>query len=273
MSNKDDQLPLFWWSEIKFNHKHRENYGDLLSKYLAEKISGREVKWVHPKKQPWYRRSKKHYVAIGSILHHVTNLSIVWGSGIIDRTHPVANATFTAVRGPQTKKFLHEQGYCCPSIYGDPAILLPVFFKPEVKKTHKLGIIPHYKDFREVSENYAGNKDIKVIDLMTTDVEKVTLEILGCEQTISSSLHGIIVSHAYNIPSLWVKFSDRIFGDGIKYDDYLESVEIESYEPQVLSYRLSTGELQGLFSKNPSLPEKGKIEGMANRLLGVCPFA
>ena len=107
-------IPLFYWSERKFIFKDKENYGDLLSKYLVEKISGRPVKFVHPKKQPWYTLNKTNYLAAGSIIHHATKDSIVWGSGIIDRQQKIADADFRAVRGPETRKFLLKLGYECP---------------------------------------------------------------------------------------------------------------------------------------------------------------
>lgn len=103
-SNSNSVIPLFYWSEIKFIFKKKENYGDLLSKYLVEKISGREINWVHPKRQPWYKWNKTNYLAIGSIIHHASKDSIVWGSGIIDKEQHIEKADFRAVRGPQTRK-------------------------------------------------------------------------------------------------------------------------------------------------------------------------
>jgi len=265
-------IPLFYWSEIKFIFKKKENYGDLLSKYLVEKISGKEIKWVHSKKQPWYKWDKTNYVTIGSILHHASKDSIVWGSGIIDKEQHITKADFRAIRGPQTRKFLQDLGYECPEVYGDPALLLPKYYHPEVEKKYKLGIIPHYHDFKFVSENYKNDPEIRVIDLMTLDVEEVTREILSCEKTISSSLHGVIVSHAYEIPSVWVEFSDKIFGDGIKYIDYLESIGLSIYKPEFLTGIKSVEELEVLIENLPNLPGKDKITELQVELMRVCPF-
>jgi DNA-binding transcriptional LysR family regulator len=35
---KSNAIRLFWWNEVKMMHKKHENYGDLLGKYLVEKI-------------------------------------------------------------------------------------------------------------------------------------------------------------------------------------------------------------------------------------------
>ncbi|WP_373056929.1 polysaccharide pyruvyl transferase family protein [Zunongwangia sp. H14] len=265
-------IPLFYWSERKFIFKDKENYGDLLSKYLVEKISGREVKFVQPKKQPWYKFNKNNYLAIGSILPHATKDSIVWGSGIIDRKHQIAKADFRAVRGPHTRKFLLDTGHSCPEVYGDPALLLPLYFYPEVEKAYKIGIIPHYHDYQLAVKMYAENKDILVIDMMTLDVEEVTRKILSCEKTISSSLHGLIISHAYKIPGIWVEFSNKIFGDGVKYPDYLESVAIPVYKPEFLQHKKSLRELENLVKEKPNLPKAEKIKEVQDGLMKSCPF-
>lgn len=273
MSQNRSTIPLFYWSERKFIFKDKENYGDFLSKYLVEKMTGMKVKWVHPKKQPWYKLNKTNYLGAGSIIHHATKDSVVWGSGIIDRKQPVVNANFRAVRGPQTRKYLLNLGFDCPEVYGDPALLLPKYYQPEVDKKYKLGIIPHYHDFQLVAEYYKNYSEIFVIDLMTLNVEEVTMEILRCEKTISSSLHGMIVSHAYNIPSIWVEFSNKIFGDGIKYRDYLESVEIPFYQAEMLDRKRKLEEIENLYEKYPGLPEKVKVDKLCEGLMRVCPFS
>ncbi|SHG44251.1 Polysaccharide pyruvyl transferase [Salegentibacter echinorum] len=265
-------IPLFYWSSIKFEGKPKENYGDLLSKYLVEKIRGKPVKWVQPKKQPWYKLNKTNYLAVGSILAHATKDSVVWGSGIIDEKHAVAEADFKAVRGPRTREFLLKSGYECPEVYGDPALLLPLFYNPEVEKKYKIGIVPHYVDYAQVKQWYSSNEEVKVIDLLTDDVEATTREILSCQQIISSSLHGLIVAHAYGIPAVWVKVSDKLFGDGVKYLDYLESVEIKTYTPPALIGTETIEDLQLLLKNHRSLPGENKVRELEKQLMQVCPF-
>ena len=48
------KIPLFWWSEVYLMHKKKENYGDLLGKYLIEKISNRVVVFKHTKKNAYF---------------------------------------------------------------------------------------------------------------------------------------------------------------------------------------------------------------------------
>ena len=268
----EKKIPLFYWSEKKFSSKEKENYGDLLSAYLVEKIGKKPVTFVHPKKQAWYKLNKINYLAVGSILHHASRNSIVWGSGIIDVKHAISKADFRAVRGPETRKYLLDQGYECPDVYGDPALLLPKFYNPEVRKKFTLGIIPHYKDFEKAKDLFMGNPEVKVIDLMTLNVEQTTLEILECERTFSSSLHGLIVSHAYNIPSVWVQFSDEIFGDGVKYRDYFLSVELEPYLPEFIDKSSDLSGLNKLFDHESALPEAETTEKLQTDLLYHCPF-
>ena len=272
ISSSTKKIPLFWWSEPRLMGKKKENYGDLLSRYLVERISGKKVEWVQPKKQVWYKLNKKNYLAAGSIIHHATRDSIVWGSGIIDGKQEIAPAKFHAVRGPRTREYLLNLGYKCPEVYGDPALLLPLYFCPRVEKRYKIGIIPHYHDYQEVLAAYKGQPEIQVIDLMTLDVEAVTREILECEQTISSSLHGIIVSHAYGIPSVWVEFSDKLFGDGVKFLDYMESVGLAIYRPDFLKGRKELDELNKIRGKFPSLPDDRQLELIKSQLLTACPF-
>jgi len=271
--SKNRAIRLFWWSEINLMSKLKENFGDLLGKYLVEKITGRNVVWVHPKK--WHIKDyfQPIYVTAGSILANVNSKCIVWGSGIILKDQVVQPATFLAVRGPQTRKALLQQGYTTvPEIYGDPGLLLPLYYAPKIDKNYKWGIIPHYNDFKLVHSLYKNEKDCLIIDLMTNAIEPTIDLILQCERIISSSLHGLIVAHAYGIPAVWVQFSDKLFGDGIKFQDYFESVDMEPSIPEIISRQLYDSELNQLFKTFPSLPKKEIITELQKGLMEVCPF-
>jgi len=270
--SKSKNIRLFWWSEPYLMDKPKENYGDLLGAYLVAKISKKRIIWSHPKKRYFRDIWQPIYVTIGSILAHVNKKCIVWGSGIINEDQIVKPAKFLAVRGPETRRVLMSQGYDVPEIYGDPALLLPNYYHPKIEKKYALGIVPHYVDYNIVKEMYGNNKDILVIDLMTNDVEATTDLFLQCERIVSSSLHGIIVSHAYQIPALWVKFSDNLFGDDIKFKDYFRSVLIQPYTPKITESVITIEDFKQLFTNEVELPNQIQVHKLQDGLIKVCPF-
>ncbi|SFD02751.1 polysaccharide pyruvyl transferase family protein [Algibacter pectinivorans] len=267
-----NKLRLFWWNEIKLQRKPKENYGDLLGKYLVEKISNKKVVWCKPANFHFQDFFTPIYVTIGSILTHVNKKCIVWGSGIISKEFEIKKAEFLAVRGPQTRKHLLKQGFKVPEIYGDPALLLPKYYKPKIKKEFKVGVIPHYRDFEKVSAFYKNQESVLLINLMTNNVEDITDMFLKCDKIVSSSLHGIIVAHAYRIPAIWHQFSDDVFGDGIKYQDYFESVGITSYVPDISNKKMNVNDLELLFQGKEALPKQTVIDNLCSKLMEVCPF-
>ncbi|WP_346883664.1 polysaccharide pyruvyl transferase family protein [uncultured Algibacter sp.] len=268
---KSRTIRLFWWSELKLMNKPKENYGDVLGKYLVEKISNKKVHWAHPKKFHIFDLWRPIYVTIGSVLAHVNKKCVVWGSGIIQDNQIVKPATFLAVRGPETHRVLSNQGYKVPKVYGDPALLLPDYYSPTVSKMYDYGVIPHYVDYKLAKQQFGHLKNVLVIDLMTNDVEITTNQILQCKKIMSSSLHGIIVSHAYQIPAIWIKFSNKLFGDDIKFKDYFKSVLIEPYQP-CIDEPASNENFKDLFKKEIELPNLSQINKLKIGLMKACPF-
>ncbi len=267
------KIPLFWWSSKKFESKVNENFGDIVGPYLIKKINNREVHFVQPKKRKITELFTKIYFTAGSILAHIDKNCIVWGSGVIEKNTRVAKATFLAVRGPKTREILIKQGCEVPEIYGDPALLLPKFYTPNKSlKKYAVGIIPHYVDYIKVFEWYKNNDTIKVINLLNDSVEEVVDEICSCETIISSSLHGIIVAHTYQIPAVWVKFSDKLFGDDLKFYDYFSSVNKYDISSNFIHQKLSKEELVSLVLKNGILISKTTITNLQDELMKTCPF-
>lgn len=211
----------------------KNNFGDYLGKYIPEKLTNKKVNYTT------INNPKKKYVTVGSVLNQMIGVNtncIVWGSGIMTINDTIPKGVeLLAVRGPYTQQRLRDIGIEPPKVVGDPALLLKKIYNPKIEKKYKLGIIPHYVDYSYVKNLVKDNPNIKVIDLITNDIEGTIDEILTCERTISSSLHGVIVSHTYDIPSVWVKFSNKLFGNSptmgnnIKFRDYFTSVGIESY--------------------------------------------
>jgi len=252
-------IRLYWWSEIFIQKKDKENYGDLLGKYLVEKISGKSIQWVRANRFYIKNLWQPVYVTIGSVLDHIGKHCIVWGSGIISKDAQVPNAEILAVRGPLSRKRLQSLNIDCPEVYGDPALLLPCYYNPEVNKKYLVGVIPHINDYKLVSNLFKAVEQIRVIDFLTNDIEKTTREILECKYIISSSLHGIILAHAYEIPAIQVKFSDTIF--------------VQPYSPLLIDKKYEVEDLQEMIiNHSERLPLKEDIIKLQDGLMEVCPF-
>lgn len=253
---KTNELNIYRW-----NGENNRNFWDILWPYLLEKISG---------KVP--NRVRKHcftpyYLTIWSILSNSNKNALVWWSGIISKKENVNKPhKIYSVRWPKTRERLLELWYDCPEIYGDPALLIRNFYTPKTQKTYQLWIIPHYVDYEKVC-NLQLPKNVKIINILDP-IEKVIDEIYSCEKTISSSLHGIIVSHTYNIPSIWVEFSKKLAGDGVKFEDYFLSVWLEPYQWYNYSTLPEISEIINLINVKHSQ----SIQIDLNKIMEACPF-
>jgi pyruvyltransferase len=204
-----------------------KNFGDILNPYIIRHLSSKKIINVRSD----YCVSE-HLLAIGSVLDRATKNSIIWGSGFISEKSRFVEAPkkVLAVRGPKTRQLLIDQNIECPDIFGDPALLLPEIFRKEKTKEYELGIIPHYIDKDNIWLK-SLSKSVKIIDIQDADPFNVVEQILQCENIISSSLHGLIIADAYNIPSLWVKLSEKITGGNFKFQDYYQSIKDDTTKP------------------------------------------
>ena len=206
---------------IKFFYmKKGNNFGDLITPYLLKRFckSGEYVEWpretTHPK-----------IISCGSIMRLSNPKTIVYGSGIRDIDQDITPGITKIVRGPLTRKRIIEVGGKCHPIYGDPGLLMPLIYSPSIKKKYMLGIIPHVSQYQQVSAMYGSQAYVTVIKLENENIEETIDWILSCKKIVSSSLHGLIISDAYNIPNKWIQFADTIRGDGTKFQDYFLSVK------------------------------------------------
>jgi pyruvyltransferase len=257
--------PALYWSTSK---NGLENYGDILGPYLFEKLTLKKPILAKSPHDRRYRYFIKNYITVGSVVSVASVNSVVWGSGIIKKNDRVRKASFKAVRGPLTRQRILELGFSCPETYGDPAILLPLFYAPRIVKKYKLGIVPHYVDYDAVFAQYNSVEGVTIIKLHSNNIEKTTDEILACEQILSSSLHGLIVPQAYGIKATWAKFSDKLTGDDVKFYDYFASVGIVS--TQFVDLQKST--LTTLPLLSGQIIDKNQLKKIQEELLYSCPF-
>jgi len=238
------------------------NFGDALSPWLAARISGVQVAYVPPKS-----RVKKYLVG-GSMLNHADDCMEVWGSGLAsidDQCSAVAKVY--AVRGPLSQWAARRYRMEVPSVYGDPALLLPRFLPRAKKQSYKFGLVPHYMDLQFLVSSWDfKHPDVLVIDPLQRP-EDVVEQITSCEKILSSSLHGLIVAGAYGIPAGRITFGGEIGGDGMKFADYAISVGMP-VEDVVKLDTIDCLKLKHFDSVRLHTPRA--FDGDA--LLEVCPF-
>lgn len=238
------------WLNIKFGKITKRNFGDELNLYLLRELTGRPVVGYYD-----IPHVLKHndYLVIGSLVEEFTTpQSIIWGSGAISGDKPLRHrpAKVCAVRGRLTRDYLISQGVDCPEVYGDPALLLPLIYRPSIQKKYKIGIVPHIADLdNPIVTNLAMNDGVKIIQLNTYDHwHDVIDEINQCEMIASSSLHGLIIADAYNIPNVWIRLSNKIEGGNFKYLDYFSAVGRETKEPNILTCNMNVQDIKRMVS-------------------------
>lgn len=250
---------------------HHRNWGDELNYFFLQEI-------MEDVTLKTFRRGKDtpYYLFIGSILEDAyvwNDEAIVWGSGVPRNKAPRKKLKkIYAVRGPLTRETLINAGNDCPEVYGDPALLLPYYYNPQIEKKYKIGIIPHWtsRPERYISEKILNDPEVKIIKMggykKWTDVID---EILSCEYIVSESLHGLIVAEAYGIPNVWayMNFSSQ----NIKYHDFFLSLDKEGRRDRKNAFKLTQN-----ITKDEILNECEKYERINNLdlrpLVESCPF-
>lgn len=247
------KIRLFWYKKPRVRYG---NFGDELGPYLIGKLSSLPIEYVPiprvgvflfltyfknlvlrrynfsmlPSVLKSFFLRGRYITSIGSIIGWSSGSRVVWGSGILYYNEKISNGEFLAVRGQYTQRRLRNLGYEVPDVLGDPALLLPLVFNPPVEKKYKLGIIPHHTHTESLS-SLASGEGVMVIDLLD-DIEVIISKVLSCEYVISTSLHGLIVAHAYGIPALWYEYREiEWHGSDVKFYDYFSSVGITEYVP------------------------------------------
>ncbi|HEY5792849.1 MAG TPA: polysaccharide pyruvyl transferase family protein, partial [Chthoniobacterales bacterium] len=216
------ERPVFYWMRSPYPG----NFGDLLTPYLALKLFQVPVRWAPARDAA--------ALGVGSIARLARKDSVVWGSGIARASDSIEpRARWCAVRGPQTAQCLSKAGGQVPAAMGDPALLLPRVRK-KAASAGGIALIPHVSQISWIEENLKiaspEGAEVKLLSPLCDSLEAIDAfidAISRADLVLSSSLHGLIVAHAYGIPAAWIQLKNgapAVTGDGVKFADHLESV-------------------------------------------------
>jgi hypothetical protein len=180
------------------------------------------------------------------VLHSDIKKIIVLSSGFHyepENLHFIRKMIFKILRGHLTANVLKKNNVLKNDVVlGDLGLLAPYLIKDKVQnKTYELGIIPHFNDLAspvlyDIYKKYKGNSII--INVKDNPI-KVIKDILSCKNIISSSLHGLIVADALEIPNLWIENRLKTPQNELhfKYLDYYSVFGIKEKHPvEALSF-------------------------------------
>jgi pyruvyltransferase len=201
-------ITTYWFLDVK-------NFGDLITPLLL-KHYGFSPLWALPQ--------EAQVLSTGSILQNLPESysGLVLGAGLLwDKKLPLPQATVLGVRGELTRERI---GAPKDVLLGDPGLLLSRLYENRRNKSHALGLIPHYLDWKDprisqISRRY--KKEILVINVMR-EPHEVIREIDRCECILSSSLHGLIVADSLGIPSAHLNLSGKVLE--FKFQDYSSAI-------------------------------------------------
>ena len=243
MRAKKNTVNINYWSETK-------NLGDsicpVIVSYAAKQFGVDISQKIN---------ETKHLYAIGSVITAGCQDCTIWGSGILNLEKlprvRKRKLDIRAVRGPLTRLALLEYGYEVPEVYGDPGILMPMIYNPEIQKQYPVSVITH------MDENIATEADVHKIQIKTENFEAFVRQIKASERIISSSLHGIIFAEAYGVPAILLRPKRDIF----KYYDYY-------YSTKRFTFPIAESIEEALTMKAPEIPD---LTALQKELLSVFP--
>jgi pyruvyltransferase len=161
-------------------------------------------------------------IAVGSVAALATRGAVLWGTGIMNRDDRIQpGVQIAAVRGPLTREAAQRSKVPCPPVFGDPGLLVPRLLPRQRASCDEPGLVPHFSNLAD-ARLPAGWRLVDVRESVDVFVD----QLCRCAWVASSSLHGIILAHAYGIPAAWVSYGILPSGDDTKFHDYFLSVGV-----------------------------------------------
>jgi len=264
-------IKLYWWRGKGRDDAARRNFGDYLSPMLVEMLAAKPVVYapIH----------KAEMMAIGSILPRerkarrffVPRRLHIWGPGtdapglsFSSRHH------YHALRG--RKSCEQVQGLAQAPALGDPGLLAAHWWegRPRPAKRYRIGLIPHYLDQDHPAVIEAAKQSgVQLINVFWPVLE-VLRAVQSCDFILSSSMHGLIVADAFQIPNRRIRLSSGKISD-FKFVDYYSAFGLD--EPSPLAAEM----LPGLMAMDPAEwigdYRRPGLESLQDNLVRAFPFS
>lgn len=238
---QEHYISLFWWIRPAPG-----NMGDWLSPYILHKLTGLSVAYSNS--------NESRLVALGSIGRYIQAHHTIWGTGISTRETVLnPNGNYLAVRGPHTAQALRDSGGKAIDIFGDPGILMKYIYAPIKLKNaaFRYGFVRHYihQDVPLTFED--GIEDLNILVSSAASIENFVNRLASYDAVLTTSLHVIILCHAYQIPCRLVALKSQVrpvHGDGIKYKDFYEGAGLRYIPHAPLGDHVSCKDFDSLVS-------------------------
>lgn len=221
-SMDDDHVAAFWWDK-------RTNFGDAIGPWIVARTTGKV-----PVNTRGTGLGQPSLMSVGSILGQIEREDTqVWGTGLIE---PLQGSRLTklksmnqpevfAVRGKLTREELvSKAGWTVPEVYGDPGLLLPRFIDRSagIASEGRVAVVPHYAHVDSFQPS--AGEHVHFVDV-EQGLERVVREIAAAEAVVSTSLHGLIIAQAYEVPWVWLRITDSpLMGDDFKFEDFFSTL-------------------------------------------------
>lgn len=223
LNTSAESIPGYWWDM-------RINFGDLIGPRLIEHYAGLPVRNVYGSPA-----SEAPLVTVGSIIDVVRRPIVnVWGTGLMNppsaaRVKEMSGYewSISAVRGHLTRESLQERlGWDVTDVVGDPGLLFPDLVNPTSGTGGGgVAVIPHYSHKRLITRAAIESSGCQYVDVERSP-QAVAEDVAGAGVVVSTSLHGLILAQAYDVPWVWLKISDQhLAGRDFKFEDFFSTVE------------------------------------------------
>lgn len=218
VTTESSGYPAYWNDDNSF--------GAALAPWLLSMITGSKVRNTYGNSA-----ITGAIASVGSRLNRLVNHELViWGAGASSPFSTEDRHNFQeyrpgkvlAVRGSLTADALTALGVQVPRLIGDPTLLLPRFFHPEIRPG---GIVVCAAPAHQAAVGKEESISCRVIDMQGSPADVVTT-IANSSSCISTSLYGLLVAQAYGVPWTWLRIVDiSIQGEEFQFEDFFTSLD------------------------------------------------